>query len=152
MPTEKDDAEVFQMDDNTRELFELFPALNKRKLVNVEPYGELKDSVILAAISQGMKNHEVEFVWQEAKDKKKPEIKTTLTDDKIIITADKELLEQIEADVMKQISPELMAQVKDPMAYVTESLTEIKWGPAVIRGSGEVITAFAEAYRLYRQK
>lgn len=80
MATEKEE-QVPLMDEDTRELFELFPTLNQGRLIDVEPYGELKEIVVLAAIGNGMKNHEIEFKWIEAKDRKRPQIKTVQAGD-----------------------------------------------------------------------
>lgn len=151
MAVEIEEQQTFLMDDNTKELFELFPALNKGDLVSVEPYGELKEIVVLAALGNGLKNHGIEFVWEEVKGKK-PEIKTSLVNGKIVVRADKALLDQIEAEVMKQISPELLAQAEKPQVYITNKLKEISGGSTPIKGSTEVVAAFAEAYRLYRQR
>ena len=151
MATENEEEVMLPMDENTRELLELFPALNKGELIEVEPYGKLKEIVVMAAIGNGVRNHEIIFIGNEEKGKMKPGIRAALVDGVIVITADKALLDQIETDVMSHISPEILAQTENPLAFISKSLREMKRGSTPIKHSADVIAAFAETYRLYRR-
>ena len=141
------------IDQRTVKLLYMFRIINSGRFVQTSDFGEMRESVVLAALLHGARRGEVEFDWVKGRPKDsivlQAGFKEIADKESICITIDERLLEVIQDDLLSigGVLP-IGGRVTNVFAGIKKTNRDNHWR---IRGWSEILTVVSIAYSVYRQ-
>lgn len=153
MGVERLERFCYPIDEKTQTFLEYFAAVNWGGKIEVPGYGTLKEPVVTAAISWGVKTGEVEFVWLEENIKNEKEFGIRLVETEkgkhVVAILESNLNKRIESGVQKYLPGGVIPYIMDTISYIAAGIK--KRGGLSTDVTKEATEIIVEIYRLYRQ-